>query len=316
MEQSGEEVDGSATDVGGALVDAGDFGVVWIPAEGDEPGLAGWREGFHPGAEIESGLDEDVGSGSAEPGEEGIALAFAVTVEQTGGVGGSEGVMGEEGGGPGGEHALVEDGGDAEADALEAKLAEFHQGGEHALEMVMVDPVKGWGDEAEADDDGAESVPGKPEVAARAAAERGDEDALDAAMGEDADEGRDAEGAGANLKGFEAVAQTFGALVEAGEQELAPTADGEWTGGFGPDEGEGGAGAARLAAGAAQVSHEAGDFGVGGVAHLLRGLADAGRQLGLDVGSAAERAGDGHFGDAQGGGEVGEGDGLGHDLLR
>jgi hypothetical protein len=34
------------------------------------------------------------------------------------------------------------------------------------------------------------------------------------------------------------------------------------------------------------------------------------------MGSAPERAGDGHFGDAQAGGETGEGDRLGHLLLR
>lgn len=64
-----------------------------------------------------------------------------------------------------------------------------------------------------------------------------------------------------------------------------------------------------------QVGHEAGEFGVGSVAELPGGLVDLGGEGGFDVAFAAEGAGDGHFGDAEGLGDMGQG-GVWHNLLR
>jgi hypothetical protein len=65
----------------------------------------------------------------------------------------------------------------------------------------------------------------------------------------------------------------------------------------------------------AQAGHEAGEIGVGRVTELAGGLVDLVGEGGFDVAFAAEGAGDGHFGDAEGLGDLGQG-GVWHDLLR
>jgi len=219
----------------------------------------------------------------------------------------------EEAGGPGAEHALVKDGGGAVGDAFVAGFFEVGQGGVHAFEVVVVDAIECGGGEAEADDDGAEFFPGQAEVTAAAAEEGADDEAVDAAMFEDSGEAGRGHAIRSEFEAFEVVTQFGGALGGTGEDESWPggaQADGV---GITPDEGEGLAGFAG--ARFAQMGHEAGEFGVGGVAELPGGLLDLGGEGGVDVAFAAKRAGDGHFGDAEGLGDLGQG-GIWHDLLR
>lgn len=297
----------------GALIEAGDVGVVGVPTEGGEVGAGVRGEGLDPGGEVIAGVEDGVGPGGGEPFQEGGALEFAGEVEEAGGGGGSEGMVDEEAGGPGTKHALVEDGGGAVGDAFVAGFFEVAEGGVHAFEVVVMDAIERGGSEAEADDDGAEFFPGQAEVTAAAAEEGADDEAVNAAMFEDSGEACRGHAIGSDFEAFEVVTQFGGALGGTGEDQSRPggaQADGV---GITPDEGEGLAGFAG--ARFAQVGHEAGEFGVGGVAELSGGLLDLGGEGGVDVAFAAKRAGDGHFGDAEGLGDLGQG-GIWHDLLR
>jgi hypothetical protein len=185
VELGGKEVDGGLAYGFGALIEAGDVGVVGAPTEGGEVGSEVGREGLNPGGEVVAGVEDGVGLGGGEPFEEGGALEFTGEVEEAGGGGGSEGMVDEEAGGPGAEHALVEDGGGAVGDAFVAGFFEVSQGGVHAFEVVVMDAIEGGGGEAEADDDRAEFVPGEAEMTAALAEEGADDETVDAAMFED-----------------------------------------------------------------------------------------------------------------------------------
>lgn len=185
MELGSEEVEGGLADGFGALIEAGDVGVVGAPTEGGEVGAEVGREGLDPGGEVVAGVEDGVGAGGGEPFEEGDALEFAGEVEEAGGGGGAEGMVDEEAGGPGAEHALVEDGGGAVGDAFVAGFFEVAEGGVHAFEVVVMDTIERGGGEAQADDDGAEFVPGEAEVTAALAEEGADDETVDAAMFED-----------------------------------------------------------------------------------------------------------------------------------